>query len=149
MHPFTKFGIHTSNNIGYNQATQKYYASLRHPKMHPHTKFGLATSQNLEDMHRTQNRTDGWTLRIDQKQDQGHSDLKMVRDTPPFQDTSTHLSWDPYLEEYRRYALDMKRAGRWMEGPTLPTDSVINYYMPPKISSKDGTVHLGKYDQIF
>ena len=41
--------------------TQKWYATLRHPKMHPHTKFGIPTSKNIGDMHRTQSGTEGWT----------------------------------------------------------------------------------------
>ena len=27
--------------------TQKWYATLRNPKMHPHTKFGIPTSKNI------------------------------------------------------------------------------------------------------
>ena len=38
--------------------TRKLYATLRHPKMHPHTKFGIPAFMNIEDMHRTQSRTD-------------------------------------------------------------------------------------------
>ena len=43
---------------------------------------------------------------------QGHSDPKMVRDTPSSQDASTHKIWNSYLKEYRRYAPDTKRDGR-------------------------------------
>ena len=39
--------------------TQKWYATLPHPKMHPHTKFGIPTSKNIGDMHRTRSGTDG------------------------------------------------------------------------------------------
>ena len=53
MHPHTKFGIPTSNNMRYAQetiilktrsevkvtVTHKRYMTLRHPKMNPHTKF--------------------------------------------------------------------------------------------------------------
>ena len=39
-------------------------------------------------------------------QGQGHSDPKMVRDTPPSQDAFTHQIWKSYLKEYRRYAPD-------------------------------------------
>ena len=35
----------------------------------------------------------------------------MVCDTPPSQDASTHLIWNSYLKEYRRYGPDTK-AGR-------------------------------------
>ena len=34
--------------------TQKWYATLRHPKMYPHTKFGIPISKNIGDMLRTQ-----------------------------------------------------------------------------------------------
>ena len=37
---------------------------------------------------------------------QGHTDPKIVCDTPPFQDAFTHKIWNSYLEEYRRYAPD-------------------------------------------
>ena len=46
----------------------------------------------------------------------------MVRDTPPFQDASTHQIWYSYLKEYRRYAPDTKRDGR--------TDSAITICLP-------------------
>ena len=42
--------------------TQKWYPTLRHPKMHPHTKFGIPTSKNIGDMDRTH--TDGRTVRL-------------------------------------------------------------------------------------
>ena len=44
--------------------TQKWYATLRHPKMYPHTKFGIPISKNIGDMDRTRRRdgrTDGRT----------------------------------------------------------------------------------------
>ena len=47
--------------------TQKWYATLRHPKMHLHTKFGIPTSKNIGDMDRTRKRdghTDGRTVRL-------------------------------------------------------------------------------------
>ena len=34
--------------------TQKWYMTLRHPKMHLHTKFGIPTSKNIRDMLRPQ-----------------------------------------------------------------------------------------------
>ena len=34
--------------------TQKWYMTLRYPKMHPHTKFGIPYSKNIRDMLRTQ-----------------------------------------------------------------------------------------------
>ena len=36
--------------------TQKWYATLRHPKMYPYTKFGVPTSKNIGDMDLTQKR---------------------------------------------------------------------------------------------
>ena len=35
-----------------------------------------------------------------------HSDPKMVYDTPPSQEASTHQIWNSYLKEYKRYAPD-------------------------------------------
>ena len=94
--------------------TSKWYATLCHPKMHPHTKFGIPTSKNIGDMHRTRSGTDGRTFYYYKNlvRGQGHSDPKMVWDTPPSQDASTHQIWNSYLKEYRRYAPDMKRDGR-------------------------------------
>ena len=34
--------------------TQKWYATLRHPKMHPHTQFGIPTFNNVGDIIWTQ-----------------------------------------------------------------------------------------------
>ena len=39
--------------------TQKWYVTLRHPKMHPQTKFGIPTSKNIGNMHWTRSGTDG------------------------------------------------------------------------------------------
>ena len=68
MYPHTKFGIHTSDNIGDNYAPDKIflelrpevkgkvtvtcrqYAILRNIKMYQHTKFGIPKSNNIEDM---------------------------------------------------------------------------------------------------
>ena len=84
-----------------------------HPKMHPHTKFGIPTSKNIGDMQRTQSGKDGRIFYYykNYARGQGHSDPKMVHDTPPYQDASTHQIWNSYLKEYRRYAPDMKRDG--------------------------------------
>ena len=35
--------------------TQKWYVTLRYPRMNLHTKFGVSTSKNIGDMHQTQN----------------------------------------------------------------------------------------------
>ena len=45
-------------------------------------------------------------------QGQGHSDPKIVCDTPPSQDASTNQIWNSYLKERRRYAPDTKQDGR-------------------------------------
>ena len=34
--------------------TQKWYTTLRYPKMHPHTKFGIPHLKNIRDMLGTQ-----------------------------------------------------------------------------------------------
>ena len=44
--------------------TQKWYATLRHPKMYPHNKFEILISKNVGDMHRTRSGTDGRTERV-------------------------------------------------------------------------------------
>ena len=73
MHPYTKFGIPTSNNMRFAvdtiilktrlevkiTVTRKWYSTLCHPKTHPHTKFGIPALKNIGDMHRTRSRTDG------------------------------------------------------------------------------------------
>ena len=43
--------------------TQKWYVTLRHPRMHPHTKFGIPTSRNIGDMHRSEVRPSGMQLK--------------------------------------------------------------------------------------
>ena len=77
VHPHTKFEIPTLNNINNKRyapdtiilktrsevkvkvtVTQKWYATLWHPKMHPHIIFGIHTSKNIGDMHRTRSGTD-------------------------------------------------------------------------------------------
>ena len=89
MHSHTKFGISISRNIGDMHqtqcqfkklgqvkinvtVTQGWYMTLRHPKMHAHTKFGIPISNNIRDTNILKTRSG-----------QGHSDLKMVRYTPP------------------------------------------------------------------
>ena len=42
--------------------TQKWYVTLRHPKMHPHTKFGIPISKNIGDMHQTRSGKDRRTV---------------------------------------------------------------------------------------
>ena len=93
--------------------TRKWYATLCHPKVLPHIKFGIPTSKNIGDMHQTRSGTDGHCdYYKNYIRGQGHSDPKMIRDTPPSLDASTHQIWNSYLKEYRRYAPDMKRDGR-------------------------------------
>ena len=76
MHPQTKFGIPTSNNMRYAlemiilktrsevkvTVTRQWYVTLPHPKMHPHTKFGIPTSKNIEGLHWTRSGAEGWTV---------------------------------------------------------------------------------------
>ena len=53
----------------------------------------------------------------------------MVRDTPPYQDVSTHQIWNSYLKEYRRYGPDTKAGGT--DGQTDGrTDSAITICLP-------------------
>ena len=100
--------------------TQLWYATLPHIKMHPHTKFEIPTSNNIRDMLRTR-----FFYKLGQRSSQGHSDPKIVRDTPPSQDTSTHQIWSFYLKEYRRYAPDTKRDGRTDIVITIKTTSEV------------------------
>ena len=86
---------------------QLWNRALCHPRMHPHTKFEIPISNNTRDMLRTQ-----LSIKTRSGQCQGHSDPKMVRDTPLSQDVSTHQIWNSYIKEYRRYALDTKREGQ-------------------------------------
>ena len=47
--------------------TQKWYATLRHPRMYLLTKFGIPASKNIGDMDQTRKqdgRTDGQTVRL-------------------------------------------------------------------------------------
>ena len=96
--------------------TKKWYVTRRHPKMHPHIKFGIPTSKNIgHEAGWTDRRTDGhmnYYKNSVRGQGQCHSDMRMVRDTPPSQDAPTHQIWNSYLKEYRRYAPDTKR-DRW------------------------------------
>ena len=78
--------------------TQFWYTALRHPKMHPHTKFEIPTSNNMRYVPDT--------IILKSRLGQGHSDPKMVNNTSPFQDASTHQIWNTYLKEYKRYAPD-------------------------------------------
>ena len=63
--------------------TQLWYGTLCHPKMHPHTKIVIPTSNNTRDMLRTR-------LFKNLVRGQGYNDPKMVRDTPPTLNISTH-----------------------------------------------------------
>ena len=78
--------------------TQKWYMTLRYPKMHPHTIIGIPK----EYMRYAR---DTIILKT-RSENQGHSDPKMVCDTSSSQDVFTHQSWNSYLKEYRRYAPD-------------------------------------------
>ena len=112
MYPHTKFEIPTSNNMRYAldtiilktrsevkvTVTRKWYTTLRYPKMHPHIKFGIPTSKKIGDMHRTQSERDGQCVYYkNYARGQGHSDPKLVCDTPPSQDNfhTPHLDFLP------------------------------------------------------
>ena len=95
MHPHAIFGIPTFKLYKRNvpdtiiqkvsqrsgNSTRKWYTTLRHPEMHPHTKFGIHISNSIRYMLGTQQ-----ILKLGQ----GHSNQKMVCDTPPSQDAFTH-----------------------------------------------------------
>ena len=92
--------------------TQNLFATLHYPEMHSHTKFGIPISKNIRDMHRTQRGTNETTERLKTRSEVKVS--KILLDTLPSQDASTHQIWEPYLKEYRRYmyAPDVKLGGQ-------------------------------------
>ena len=106
--------------------TKGWYATLLHPKMHAHTKVGIPTSNNMRYVLDTNILKTRSEVKVTVTQ-------KMVWDIRPSQDAYTHLIWDSYHKEYRRYARDTKRDRQ--------TDGDCNYYMPPK-------VHLGHKNKI-
>ena len=99
MHFHTKFGIPTSKNIGDMHQTQSSFqklgqgsrsmsqgpkdGALCHLKTHPNTKFVIPSLNDIGDMLRTRL---FWKL----DQGQGHSYLKILRDTLLSQYASTH-----------------------------------------------------------
>ena len=112
MHKDSMHLLETRSEVKFKiTVTQLWYVTLPHLKMHPHTKFEIPTSNYIRDMLQKQ---------LFLKLGQGHSDPKMVCDTPPSQDASTNKIWNSYLKEYRRYAPDTKRDGR--------TDGHCDYY---------------------
>ena len=113
--PDSKQFLETRSEVKVNvTGTQGWCATLCHLKMHPNTKFGILPNtkfgipslNNIGDMLRTRL----FWKKLDQGQ--GHSDLKILRDTLLSQYASTHQIWNSYLKEYRRYALDRKQDGR-------------------------------------
>ena len=95
--------------------TQGRLATLRHSKMHAHTPnlgFLMRYAQD-KNILKTRSKVKITVTR------------KMVCETPPSQDASTHQIWDSYLKEYRKYALDTKRDRQ--------TNKQCNYYMPHQV----------------
>ena len=62
--------------------TQRWYVTLGHPKMHQHTKCGIPTSNDIRCA------TD--KIIIKTSSEVTVSDPKLVRDTLPSQEASTH-----------------------------------------------------------
>ena len=134
-HPHTKYEIHNSNNMRYAPDTiilrtkSGQGQGYSDPKIVCDTK-DASTHQiwnsYLKEYRRyaPDTKWDGRTFYYykNSVRGQGQGDPKMVRDTPPSQDASTHQIWNSYLKEYRRYALDTKRDG-W-------TDSAITICLP-------------------
>ena len=105
MHPNTKFGIHPNT---------KFWIP-------PNTKFGIPSWKTIGDMLLTRL---FWKL----DQGQGHSDLKILRDTFLSQYASTHQIWNSYIKEYGRWTgnrTDGLMEGRW--------DGQCDYYAPRKV----------------
>ena len=91
--------------------TQGGYATLRHPKIHAYTKFGIPTSNNIRDMLRGQ----------------GHSDPKMVRNTPPSHDACTqNLGFLSQITQeicYRHDYSENKARGQGHSDPKMVHDT--------------------------
>ena len=120
--PDSKQFLETRSEVKVNvTGTQGWCATLCHFKMHPNKKFGIPPNtkfripslNNIGDILRT---------RLFWKVDQGHSDLKILRDTLLSQYASTHQNLNSNLKEY---ALNRKEGGR--------QDGQCDYYMPPKV----------------
>ena len=105
--PDSKNFLETRSEVKFKVTVdQLWYATLCQSKMHPHSNFEIPTSNNVggaEDTIILKNRSG---------QGLGHSDPKMVRDTPPSQDASKQQIWKSYLKKCRRYAPDTKRNGQ-------------------------------------
>ena len=81
------------------KVTRKWDGTLFPPKMHSHTKFGISNAlykRHAPDM----------IILKKLGQNQGHSDQKMVCDTPPSKNAFTHRIWNYYIKKYKRYAPD-------------------------------------------
>ena len=83
--------------------TKGLYVTLCHTKMHQHTKCGIPTSNNMKCASDT--------IIIKTRPEVTVSDPKLVLDTLPYQEASTHQISDSYLKEHKRYASDTKRDG--------------------------------------
>ena len=70
---------------------KKEYATLRDPKVYPHTKHAIPTSNDIGYMF--------WARfsRIEAR-GQGHSDSKIVCNTPRLQGVASHQIWDSHLK---------------------------------------------------
>ena len=90
--------LETRSEVKFNVTMTQWYATLRHRRMHRHIIFEIPTSNNMRYA------PDEIILKTRSGQGQCQSDLKMVRDSPPSQDASTHRN--SHLKEYKKYAPD-------------------------------------------
>ena len=105
--------------------TQKWYATLRHPKMHPHIKFGIPTSKNIGDMHQTQSGTDGHFITIKTK-----SEVKVkVTVTRKWYATLPH----PKMHPHTKFGIPTSKNIGDMHRTRMGTEGQCDYYMPPKV----------------
>ena len=146
MHPHTKFGIPTSNNMRNAlgtiilktrsevkvTVTRKWYGILHHPKMYYTHQIW---NSYLKECRRHAPDSEQF-LETRSGQVQGHSDPIMVCLTSSSQVSYTHQIWDSYLKEYKRYALDtiilktkseVKISDLKMVRDTLPSQDASTY----------------------
>ena len=109
--------------------TQKWYATLCHPKMHPHIKFGIPTSKSIGNMHQTRKRdgrTDGHFISIKTK-----SEVKVkVTVTRKWYATLRHPKMHPHIKFVIPTAKNIGDMHRTPSGTEGRTDSAITICRP-------------------
>ena len=115
--------------------THGCYATLCHPKMHAQSKFGIPTSKNIRDKLR---------IREFYKLGQGHSDPKMVSDTP-YPHTESGIPTSKNIGN-----IDWTQRGKDGQCDCFVccfTSKVNSYVHCGTVSSPNHTFFLGKLEQ--